>query len=1514
MKTLYKIFKYITIGLVVSICILYSGLYLALSIPSVQQKVREIGTAELSARLHVPVSIGEVNIYPFDKIALHDVFLPDQKGDTLLFADKLMVGIELSSLLDRKLVFTTAHLLDFDIHISKDTPESKTNFQFIIDAFKPQEKKEKHPFDVQINTVVIRRGNVSYNLLSEPYKQSGFDKNHIILKNVLSTISLKSLRRDSININVRRLSFEEKSGFSLPKLSFKLAANQKEAYFSQFKLQLQQSLIALNTAHVDLSTVQNYTQFCDSSNIRLVINHSRLVLSDLAPFLPILQKFDTPTDFTCHVQGVINHLQLSSLQLNYGKGNIIVEGEGTLDGITQLQDAFLFGKVNKLRATPDGIVSLIQNLSSIEKPISPIFTRLGTVNFQGEISGFLSNLVMFGNLSGNPGKVHADLMFSRNIEKKSLTYQGNIEAIDFDLHQLFSENNLFGTASLKFNVDGTHYINGYPTGKLFGEITHIDYNGYSYKNIELNGNYKGPRFEGTAKIDDENGHLMMQGLIDLIKEKPEFKFTAIGTNIRPEALKLTKKYKDADLSFNIHANFIGNTPDNAEGELSIDSITFIKGNERFFLKRFLVTAHNEQVPQSLKIHSDILNGEISGQYSFRTLKNSITEIISSVLPSIVTPPKKKLKAENIFSYTFKIEPTESVSKIFELPITLSSGGEIEGFYNDKESRFRFESSFPILQIRKSKLDNTLILSEKSNGTITFSARASNTNKKNKTLIWSLNADAKHDNLNARINWSNSGESTFCGELSTTTHFSKSETEKLPIMDIKINPSNLILNDSIWKIQPATVLVDSGRINISSFEIRHGKQYLHIDGIASKLPDDEINLQLNDLNLDYIFESLNIRHVTFGGQATGNILVSNLMSGAPRLSTKKFDVKDFTYNDAYLGNLNLYSQWINENQGILLKGKISQQGHPDTGIYGHIFPTRDSLHLSFDAHYLNLDFIQPFIGNILTGFTGRATGKIDFYGKFNALNVSGNAFAQNVKFGVDYLNTTYSLTDSVHLTPNSIWFDNVTVTDKFGHTARAKGMLKHNHFKNLTYDIGISEIRNLLVFDVTEQLNPVYYGTIFGTGTASIIGDMDKTDIDVNMRTDAKSKFTFVLTGNETANDYQFITFVNKTEELRKEELRDSTNLSLIDNIKRIEETTGAHTTNVNLQIDATPDATMQIVMDPATGDIIKANGAGGIRIEYNTFSDMKIYGTYTLEKGSYSFSLQDLITKVFNIKSGSQISFRGNPLEADLNIDAIYSLTANLTDLSESFAEEKELSRTTVPVNTVLSVSGNLQHPDLKFDIAFPTLTQDIDRQVRSIISTEEMMNRQIIYLLALGKFYTPDYMNVGQARNNELASVASSTLSSQLSNMLGQISDKWNIGTNIRSDKGDFSDVEVELALSSQLLNNRLIFNGNFGYRDNQVNSNAFVGDFDLEYLLNKSGSLRLKAYNHYNDRNYYIKSALTTQGVGIMFKRDFGRFTELFNRIHNNVIKRRKKRENKNLENSLTPVLSQPTNSGKK
>jgi hypothetical protein len=275
-----------------------------------------------------------------------------------------------------------------------------------------------------------------------------------------------------------------------------------------------------------------------------------------------------------------------------------------------------------------------------------------------------------------------------------------------------------------------------------------------------------------------------------------------------------------------------------------------------------------------------------------------------------------------------------------------------------------------------------------------------------------------------------------------------------------------------------------------------------------------------------------------------------------------------------------------------------------------------------------------------------------------------------------------------------------------------------------------------------------------------------------------------------------------------------------------------------------------------------------------------MFGTYELTQGNYNFTLQDIIIKDFTIKPGSSISFHGDPYSAVLDISAVYSVNANLSDLDESFLQDKDLNRTNVPVHALLKVAGDMRQPDLNFDLEFPTLTQDTYRKVKSIVSTDDMMNRQIIYLLALSRFYTPDFM-ASTTKGNELVSVASSTISSQLSSMLGQLSDKWNIAPTFRSDRGDFSDVEVDLALSSYLLDNRLLFNGNFGYRDKALNNNSFIGDFDLEYLLNKSGNVRLKAYNRYNDQNYYVKTALTTQGVGVVFKRDFDDLMSWFKRL---------------------------------
>ena len=312
-----------------------------------------------------------------------------------------------------------------------------------------------------------------------------------------------------------------------------------------------------------------------------------------------------------------------------------------------------------------------------------------------------------------------------------------------------------------------------------------------------------------------------------------------------------------------------------------------------------------------------------------------------------------------------------------------------------------------------------------------------------------------------------------------------------------------------------------------------------------------------------------------------------------------------------------------------------------------------------------------------------------------------------------------------------------------------------------------------------------------------------------------------------------------------------------------------------MQGDITPDVALTVIMDPVGGDRIKATGSGHMRLTYNNNGELETFGKYTLDKGTYNFTLQDVILKDFTIRDGSSISFQGDPYAAQLDLEAVYSLNANIRDLDESFGKDPDLNRTNVPVHALLRAKGIISQPEISFDLEFPSLTSDAYHKVKSIISNDEMMNRQIIYLLALNRFYTPEYMGTSANQNEFLTSVASSTIAGQLSNILGKMTDNLSIAPNFRTDKGDFSDMEVDVALSSQLLNNRLLLNGNFGYRDNTYNTMGtnFIGDFDLEYLLGNRGAFRLKAYNHFNDQNYYLRNALTTQGVGIVWKHDFNK-----------------------------------------
>ena len=661
-----------------------------------------------------------------------------------------------------------------------------------------------------------------------------------------------------------------------------------------------------------------------------------------------------------------------------------------------------------------------------------------------------------------------------------------------------------------------------------------------------------------------------------------------------------------------------------------------------------------------------------------------------------------------------------------------------------------------------------------------------------------------------------------------------------------------------------------------FHFTNQKRFLRIDGTISERPQDTVRLDLQQINIGYVFDIANLG-VNFQGEATGPAYASGVLR-EPVMTTDLF-IHNLGINNGLLGDANIHGEWHHAIKGIYLDARIRETDIARTHVHGFIYPIKptSSLDLQIEADSTNLKFIHYYMRNITPEFRGRATGNVHFYGKFKALTMEGRVFG-DAAMKVDVLNTTFQVKDSIYITPDGLTFRNNRMYDVHGNQGSMSGSLRYNHFKNLRYNFDFN-VRNMLLMDTRESVDFPFYGTVYATGNASIAGNAaDGVNINVAMTTNRNTNFTYIKDNVTSAASNQFIRFVDKTP---RRTLQDSVLLSTYEiaqeEIKQEEQQREVDTDiRLNLIVDATPDATMRIIMDPVAGDYISGRGLGNVRTEFYNKGDVKLFGSYRLNQGIYKFSLQEVIRKDFIIKDGSTITFNGNPADANMDIQANYTVnSASLNDLIPNASDF--VNQTNVKVNCVMSLSGQLTSPTIKLDLELPNERDEVEALVRNYIPTDEQMNMQILYLLGIGKFYPSETFGTGQ-NSDMMSSVLSSTLSGQLNNALSSIIDNnnWNVGTNFSTGEKGWTDMEFEGMLSGQLLNNRLLINGNFGYRENPMANTNFVGDFEAEWLVTRSGEIRLKAYNETNDR-YYTRTNLTTQGIGIIFQKDFEKWNEL-------------------------------------
>ena len=1396
---------------------LYILLIVLLHLSPVQRFLGSEISQALAQKLGTKVSVGNVNLGFFNRLIVDDVMIFDQRGDSMLYASRISAKVDYTPLMQGKISISSAQLFGMRANLYKQNAQSQPNFQFVLDSLASKDTTQHTPLDLHIGSLIIRHGSLNYDQRDVAERKGAFSPYHIGISELSSHIILDHLTDNAINVLIKKIALKEKSGLKLNSLHFKLIANRQQAQIKDFTLQLPHSELSLGDIRVSYR-IENKRLIMPTLVFEGSINQSKITLSDIACLIPALHHFDDALFLSSRFSGTSTSLRCNYINLRTGSGSINLQAKGRVSDWDQ--DVRWFANIDNLNVTDKGIKFIASNLGKRIK-IPEEVLRLGTIHYKGNLAGKATMLYSKGMLQTDAG----DMDFFVKKDGKKILAHINTEGIQ--LNRIL-ENNTFGTVATTIEVRGT-------LENLFakGEISRFDFNKYSFKNIKLDGNYNHGLIKGLASINDPNVAFRINGNFSI----PTKRYTIDATlaHLRPSILGM----KVADKSY------------------VINNVT--------------VNASNKGTDNYLDIEAPFLNLHARGQYDLAKIYESIANNVAEKLPTLPGIAMHKHTPCNDFTLQANITSTEMLRRMFGIPLIINEPIHINGNLSDANKDINLFIQVPRLAYGKSRFHGGNIEITTVGDSLKMDVRMALGASYQQAPSFHLRASVAHNTLSTLFNYNNhSSKLHIQGALDTKTQFFKTEKGETAI-HVMVHPSEFKLGDTRWNVQPSDVVYKKKHLTIDNFAMSHGDQHIIISGKATPNKEDSIVADLKDVDVAYILNLINFHSVDFAGKASGKAIVKSIFQKPDAYA--KLDIKDFTFENGPLGTLYANVDYNKELGQIDIHATADDGPGHQTYINGYVSPARNYIDLGIEADGTSLKFMENFCGAFMDDIQAWAKGKLNLVGDLSNINLVGDVAAHG-KIHMKQLGTYYTFERlRAHAIPDDIQLLGDTIYDHNRHIALVDGGIHHKHLTRLSFDLDV-KARNFLGYDTHGFDNNAFYGTIYASGNVGIHGKSGETVIDIDATPMPGSTFVYNAASPDAISDKSFIHWRDVTPEWQlpfnaTSRQQDNKNAPLPSDLR------------INFLLNTNENLTMKLMMDEQTGDYITLNGNGVIKANYFNKGGFDMFGNYVVDHGTYKLTIQNIIKKEFEFMRGGTIAFGGNPYSAPLNLKAKYIVNGvPLSDLSIG----RSFSSNNIRVDCLMGITGTPASPKVDFSMDLPTVNSDVKQMIYSVINSQEEMNQQVLYLLGVGRFYAQsknNQMSEGTQSQTSLAmqSILSGTISQQINTVLSGLvkNNNWNFGANISTGDDGFYNAEYEGILSGRLLNNRLLFNGQFGYRDNANATQSFIGDFDLRYLIFPNGNLSVRVYNQANDR-YFTRNSLNTQGIGVIMKRDFNGWRDLF------------------------------------
>lgn len=1345
---------------------------------------------------------------------------------------------------------------------------------------KPVHTTAYAPWIVGAGKVKLAAVNFKLDFTNLPKQTEGVDYNHLALNDVYIDIDNATYDPDHTVGRINNIALREQSGFVLKQLSADVVYDKNYAELSNLQVITNRTSIS-HYAKITYTAIEDIGKDVGELGINADLRNTSIAIDDILVFAPMLKDqpvFKGNSGKNILVSGVVKG-KLKDLTANNLKVSVldstVIDIDGHIVGLPDALNAKYDVTLNSIITTRNDLYQLLGD--KLPKQINVP----NNIALSGRVNGGMSDAAAVLSLKTSSGNADIDATF--RMQPGDTVYTATISTEALNVGYILKNEKLLGPVTMQLQAKGQNFNINNLIAEVNADVKSIMLNKYNYTNIKLEATADKQIFKADLEVDDKNIVLDMAAALSTRKNEEMAKVALDVEGADLKALNLLEE--ELRTSGKVDIDVFGGM-DNLIGKASINEVIVAKGDDMYRVDSLLVASLNDDKHSPLKMNSGVVMIDYDGSIEIPKLVSAVKQHINHyfTIDHAADTANIDTGLQN-FTLALRVMPHPILEGVLLPGLKRFNGINAQAEFNNQEGKLDLSVEVPVFEYgalgaeeidlkistTEEKLDCKLTATSMQAGPVKLAETTFSANVKDNAVDFALNI-FDEDSADKLI---------VAGDL---------KQEKPKEYTVHLAEDKLTIANKKWLL-PADNYVRFGAdgLFVNKIDLTSGSQSLTAQ---SEQDGNELKVVFKQFELGILSQIIEDDTALVRGVINGNIDLRNMKQ------TPAF-VSDLTISDVYyqqhpVGNIKLSADNLSANK---YTAQLSIDGYDnDVKAKGYYLNAGGSNTLDFkvDINKLNMQTIEPFTGGQIRRSKGYVTGDVTVTGTAAKPQINGGLTFKNASFNVAYINNYLTLKDErVSIDPKGVYFNSFDILDSLGQKANLDGAVYTNDlFKTMKFD-AVLTTNNFTILNTTIRDNPLFFGKVIVSSNIKVKGDNTLPVVRADLTLLKGSDVAVIIPSSKVSVD-------------RGEGVVVLTDTASTYSIMNAQDTAQLLTAFKGIDLIANvsinKQTTFKLVIDKQSGDSLVVKGEGRLSFSMDESGNQNLTGTYYLNDGGYRATIQKVIKRELRIQPGGSITWNGSPLDATVDITAVYSVETSpvdliATDMGASSTSELNAYRKPLLFKVLMSMEGKLLKPKIDFSLDMAESDKNayggiVYSKIQSLNNDPSELNKQVFALLIMKKFI-PSGIGGSDGAGNMASNFARNSVSQILTDQLNSLSGQFikgvdlNFGIRANDDytaEGTTENTEFSVGLSKSFFRDRLTIKlGTSINVDNNTgnvsgtDANNLTGDIVLDYKINKEGTLRFKAFRE-NQYEGIIDGSLYKTGVGFSLTKDYDTVKELF------------------------------------